>query len=124
MGGFSALCNCASHERCRRCETVSHNGANEQKTKTRDIRGQQRQWLCFCGRQKASDIVVWPLLQTEWLSRTAAAAFLPSFKKRSSFSSQPIAPSSGPEIAVVSTLHSCDKKPHLVVAQTVVGAPE
>jgi hypothetical protein len=49
---------------------------------------------------------------------------VPNFKKRASFSSQPSAPSSGPEIAVVTTLHACDKKPHLAVAQAVVGSIE
>jgi hypothetical protein len=53
-----------------------------------------------------------------------AGVIVDNIQKCATFSSQPSAPSSGPENAVVSMLHACDGKPPLVVAQAVVGVPE
>jgi hypothetical protein len=93
-------------------------------TNMRAIRGQRRQWLCFCGRAEASNAVSWPMLPMEPLNRAVSAWLRSLFKKRASFSSQSSAPSSGPENAAVSTLRVCDGKPPQVIAQTVFGVPE
>jgi hypothetical protein len=124
MGGFGALYDCAVHDGCRWDKTTPRDHANKRIMNMRAIRGQRRQWLCFCGRENASNSDSWPLLPMEWLSRAVAASSSSLFKKRASCSSLPRSPSSGPEIAVVNTLHACDKKPPTLVAQTVVGVPE
>jgi hypothetical protein len=124
MGDFGAPYNSASHNGCR-CEvTCSRDGTNKRMTNMRAIRGQRRQWLCFCGRLNASNTVLRPWLLIVLLSRAVSACLRSMLKKRASFSSQPRASSSRPEIAVVDTLHACDKKPPVVVARTVVGVPE
>jgi hypothetical protein len=124
MGGFSAAYDCASRDGCRWFEAIPREHANKQVLKTREIRGQRGTWSCFCGRQDASDSVSRPWLPTEWLSRAVSAWSCRSSKKRASLSSQPRAPSSRPEIGMVSMLRACDKKPRTLVAQTVVGVPE
>jgi hypothetical protein len=100
MGVFGAPYDCALRDVRRLHETFLHNGANEQATKTRAIRGQRRQWLCICGCQNASNTVSWPLLPMESLSRAVSAWSWSSVKKRASFSSQPSAPLSSPMLAM------------------------
>jgi hypothetical protein len=102
----------------------SARGANKQISKTREIRGRQGLWLCFCARQALADSNSWSMLPMEWLSGAVSASSSSLFKKRASCSCRPSAPSSGPEIAMISTLHACDMKPHLVAARTVVGIIE
>jgi hypothetical protein len=124
MGGFGARHDCASHETCCCRETVSRDNANKRIMNMRAFRGQRRQWFCFCGRENASNSDSWPLLPMEWLSRAVSASSSSSFKKRASFSIQPRAPSSRPQIAAVSTLRICDGKPPAFAATSFVSVPE
>jgi hypothetical protein len=125
-GTWRLLCTIRLHSarRVSRDETAPRDHANKRIMNMRAVRGQRSMWFCFWGRRNASNTVSRPLLSMKSLSRAVLTKSCPLFKKRASLSSQPRAPSSGPENAVVSTLHACDKKPHLVVAQTVVGIHE
>jgi hypothetical protein len=78
MGGFGALCDCASHKTCRYCETVPHNGANEQTPKTRAIRGRHGMWLYLGERVTLADSVLRPLLSLESHARGRVGVVVPN----------------------------------------------
>jgi hypothetical protein len=69
MGGFGAPFDCALRSGRLWDETIPHNGANDQGTKSRAIRGQWSMWFCLRGCGEASNTVVWPLSSVESLGR-------------------------------------------------------
>jgi hypothetical protein len=105
-------------------QSDAHDHANKRIMNMRAIRGQRRQWFCFCGRREASDMVSRPWLPIVLFSWAVWAWSWSSFKKRASCSNQPRVPSSRPGVAVVSTLRLCDGKPPTLTATSCGSAPE